>query len=633
MARPSFDALGVDLGVVFSAPEQGPRRLRRLECRPADDVLMRHVGLAALGFALLAGMCVLFSGMLRPQKRERASRSFDRYVFLPGHGAAVCIVLVALAALLMGWSDAGVGVSRLLFLLLACSLWTISIAAWLGQPWFALRQYRAYVLWPYAVMSLMVLDVSFRLISSSFAVDDELTSWNYWAEQHFFGVAADFSFTKAVYPQLFPAWIGSIYRAVGSFHQQWMARSSIALITLWLGLLMLEAAEGKGRRGAWAASVLLLLLWLSGFRISFERGLADPLMVVALLGSIHYFLRYASDPSRSGSLVFCVLLAMVAGYTKQPALLWACIGMPCLAARQVIRGAWPRWTLWPFLASAAVSAAWPLWFGRGFSHNEGVIVRSLGGRNVVEQIVHSTVLYLVDRPAIGLLLTASLVVCWPRRTLRSVWLWTLLPSMLAWFIWGAYSVRLGLHVLGMAALLILHSLDDTQEPAISPEYRWRAWAATAVLATLGASVGTGFVLKRKMAREHLDLAHGPEMTLQRYFGHDAKRIDAIYRSGVPIWVSSNYLNGMFYGSNPITAPRAPQHRFTREDLIDQLATSRARYAFSAGIVPYGPASDVLQEATRDCTGLFHEVTAHSNEFGFHVYQVDLAALRGATCAE
>lgn len=565
--------------------------------------------------------------------RDVDARSPSPWAAFQRYGVATCLVLAALSAGLMTLADAGATVPQPLFLMVWILLWAASIAAWLGMPWLALRRNSVQVLWPYAIVSLMVLYVSVRLVASSFAVDDELTSWNYWAEQHFLGVSTDFSFTKAAYPQLFPAWIGSIYRAVGSYQRQWAARVSIALITLWFGLLMMRAADGKGRWGAWVTAALLPLLWLSGFRVSFERGLADPLMVVALLASIHYFLCYARDPRQTAALVFCVALAVVASYTKQPALIWGCLGLPLLGAWQVARGAWKRWTLGLVLSSAAISAAWPLWFGRGFTHNHGVITRSLGGRGTWEQLGHSALVYLIDRPVVLLVMATSLVLCWPKPVLRGVWLVVLLPSTVAWFIWGAYSLRLGLHVLGLAALLLLHAMKDAPSSEMSMSARSPRLAPSAALATLIAIAGTAAVTIWRVDHDHIDLRHGPEMTLRRYFGADAELIEAIYRSKVPIWVSSNYLHGMFYGANPVTAPRAVNEASSRDGLLRELVDSDARYAFSAGVVPYGPSSLVLEKAVHDCPDVFREITRHGNSFNFHVYQVDALALRGGLCRD
>jgi hypothetical protein len=88
---------------------------------------------------------------------------------------------------------------------------------------------------------------------------------------------------------------------------------------------------------------------------------------------------------------------------------------------------------------------------------------------------------------------------------------------------------------------------------------------------------------------------------------------------------------MFYGGNPVTAPRVTNEGYGRNDLFHDLTEAQAQYAFTAGGVPYGPSSLVLEQAVRACPQLFHEITRHSNELGFHVYQVDLASLRSGLC--
>ncbi len=544
--------------------------------------------------------------------------------------------LIGTSGLLLALADTGLPVPRAAFAVLWLALWGVVLVAVLVQPLAIARRGSWHQWWPLAVTLLLFIYAAIRLGSSSFAIDDELTSWNYWAIQHFLSVPADYAYTQAAYPQLFAEWVGSVYRVLGSFDQQAVARVTVSLTTVMLGLLMMRACALAGRYGSWLAALLLLVLWFSGFRLSFTRGLADPLMVVALLASVHYFLEYAAESKRPSAFWWCALTAVVASYTKQPALIWSCVVLPVLCAWCVWRRGWKPWTLGLALLSAGGSVVWPLVIGRGFQNNQGVISRSLGGREWLQQLAHSAHSYLLDRPQILLVFAVSIITCWSKPLLRGLWLLLLLPMLLAWFIWGAYAFRLGMHVVGLAGLLLLHACNKKSVP--SDSRRTWSWSSPAVRLAYGAQAAmlavllvTTFGALAMAAKRKLDLGQGADVTIRHYFEASADTVLAIYRGKQPVWVSSNYLNGIFYGNNPVIVPLYTSDGYSRQRMLRELMDSGAAYAFSAGKVPYGQASAVLLQTAAACPRVFREIVHGRNAFGYKIFKLDIPLLWTGAC--
>lgn len=59
-----------------------------------------------------------------------------------------------------------------------------------------------------------------ELGTTSFALDDEIYSWNMWAVQHYLGEPVDYYYTRSAYPQLFAVPIAYCYKLLGSIELQ-----------------------------------------------------------------------------------------------------------------------------------------------------------------------------------------------------------------------------------------------------------------------------------------------------------------------------------------------------------------------------------------------------------------------------
>lgn len=475
-----------------------------------------------------------------------------------------------------------------------------------------------------------------RLATSVFSEDDEIYSWNLWAIQHFLGLAPDFHYTSAPYPQGFSLWIASVYGALGGFELQSLARLTIALSTLLYFAAMFHVCRLSRGASALAATVAMALLWFPiGLRREFPVGLADPPMAALLMVSVALTIRYAADPQRWLPLAGAALAAIAAAYTKQAALIWGCFSFPLVMALGVWRLGWPRRAAIVGAVAAAACLLWPLVIGAGFENNQGVLTRSLGSRSLIEQLQFAAGEYLLGKPAFLLMLLLAVPLAMARPVLRWVCLLFLAPGLLSWFVWGAYDLRLGIHVVGVTGLLLVAGIDGVLPPRQAPAprpmpARWRAaGAVAAVVATLALA---GWRVVDIAGRDHVDLANGPRQAFRAHFNSDG---DALFSSIVAqqsrVWSTSNYAYGLVYGHTSVGRPDYARQPFDRAELLRQLVGFRAQMVIDGGKVAFGPAAEVLRELLRACPGPFTALVLPPNRHDYAVHAVDIGKLEKGEC--
>lgn len=475
-----------------------------------------------------------------------------------------------------------------------------------------------------------------RLATSAFSEDDEIYSWNMWAIQHFLGLAPDFHYTSAPYPQGFSLWIASVYGALGGFELQSLARLTIALSTLLFFAAMFHVSRLSRGASALAATVAMALLWFPiGLRREFSVGLADPPMAALLMVSVALTIRHAADPQRRLPLAGAALAAIAAAYTKQPALIWGCFSFPLVMALGVWRLGWPRRAAFVGAVVAAACLLWPLLIGAGFENNQGVLTRSLGSRSLIEQLQFSAGKYLIGKPAFLVMLVLAMPLATAQPVLRWVCLLFLAPGLLSWFVWGAYDLRLGIHVVGVTGLLLVAGIDRVLPPRQAPAFhpvpaRWRAaGAAAAVVATL---VLTGWRIFGIAGRDHVDLANGPRQAFRAHCGDQSDALfSAIVAQQTRVWSTSNYAYGLVYGHTTAGRPDYARQPFNRAELLRQLVGFRAQMVIDGGKVAFGPAAEVVRELLRACPGPFTARVLPPNRYDYAIHAVDIGRLANGEC--
>lgn len=466
-----------------------------------------------------------------------------------------------------------------------------------------------------------------QLGSTSFDTDDEIYSWNLWAIQHYQNETVDFSMTGAPYPQLFSILISFCYKLLGNIELQLPVKAMFAIfpIALW-GAIAIAPKEASIANAIRSFVIMLLLFAVVGK--FFGVGLADPLMAASLVAAIFLFMQYTANPERYELLVFSVVCAAVALYSKQSGLIWALFSLPVIALIATWKRRLPPVTLIGAGVLLALGLIWVFGAGSGFQNNAGVIAASQEGRNTLEQLLFAIKKYSTEQPLVPLFITVAIFSVLRVRRHRDILVFFLLPALFAWLLYGAYNLRLGIHVIAVSALLLAASnyplptlLGGGDFPRVERFIRSYALIFVIIIPSLLACAAIYQINRNlKIYGKHFSPYVAGKNTIARFFGKDTDFVfNELYdRPDILLWVPSSYIYGVFYNHTPMLRPS--RHETTA--LLEDIKSRRPNYLFDAGQwVDYSPASGILRElAEQRCPYLFERVIRR-NKYGYVLYRL------------
>jgi len=469
--------------------------------------------------------------------------------------------------------------------------------------------------------------------TSGFDSNDEIYSWNMWAVQHYLGHEIDFYYTGSPYPQLFSILISYCYLLLGSVELQMPVKTLFALfpIALWslIGVAPQEPSAANAIR-----SIAALLLLNAAIGRYFTDGLADPLMAAALITAIYLYMQYTETTNRRDLLVLSVICGTVAVYTKQAALIWAVFSFPAITLFAVAQRRLPAEALVAAAMLLVTALIWLIGPGSGFYNNQGVIDASQHGRGTLEQLFFAGNRHFTKQPLLLLFRILGLTAVIRARRYRDIYIFFLLPALLAWLLFGAYSLRLGIHVVALSALLIaatsfalpLGLAGGSLTSTVKFVGRHRlALAIFALLLVFTASANRVYKGIRKYGEDFAPYLGGKN-AIVKYFGKDSKIVfEKLYdRPDVLLWIPSNYIYGIFYGHTEVMRPSYQDgSSYTPLQLISEIEERSPDFLFDAGHrVSYGPGSATLRKVAEEyCPGLFEKVATPPNKHGYTVYRL------------
>ena len=502
-------------------------------------------------------------------------------------------------------------------------LWRESAFSWTKQA-IGIYVLQAILLFPYFV----------KLGTHAFDRGDEIYSWNFWAIQHYFQETIDFSHTGAPYPQLFPKLLAFCYHLVGNIDLQLPTKATL-IIFPWAMLTAIATVAWK-RFGALKGAFWMLwlaVLMLVGLGQFFDDGYADPIMTSGLIISIVLlWFSQKGIPARLNSIqlaALSVLCAVMAAHTKQVALLWTLFSLPvilCWAAFQKRD--------WRLAALALLSVTGGLWWvlgeGNTFHHNTGVLSLSWSDRDLVSQLAYSANKYFVQQPALFLLFVFAIWASFKEVILRRIVLLFMIPSLLCWFLMGAYQLRLGQHLIALAYFLWVAS--GQMLPSFG---RFESRLKPMMVGAMALSLCLGIGLFVREQQKGLNLYEGGKQSLLRYFGQDTDLIyQHIYADPQSlVWVPSRYLYGLFYKRTRLLTPDYSNYGvYDHAALIDELQRKSPDYVFTVSqAIMGGPASELLKEIIAQCPVAFEHVSGPQSKFSFETYKINKPLLQQDPC--
>jgi hypothetical protein len=484
-----------------------------------------------------------------------------------------------------------------------------------------------------------------RLGTHGFDRGDEIYSWNFWAIQHYFGEPIDFFHTGAPYPQLFPKLLAFCYQLLGNTDLQLPLKATL-IIFPW-AMLTAIAMVARYRLGALKVAYWLLFIFvLKGVGLAqfFDDGYADPVMTSALIGSIVLFWfsqqdsLFTSGPFASLRITpmmvagFSVLCALMAAYTKQPALLWTMFSLPVMFLLVGKEKKDRRWW-WYSLISFGAGLAWMLTEGKNFQNNQGVLWLSLGDRGILAQLAYAFNKYFIRHPALLVVFAFAIMASRHEKNLRRFVIFFMIPGLLCWLIMGAYQLRLGQHLIALAFLI--WAASGRYLPSFG---HWNPPFKKLLATTVGLSFcfgGLFYVNEIWIKKGGTSLYAGGRQSLQRYFGPDTEYVyNNIYSDpNVTLWVPSRYLYGLFYRHTQLILPDYLHYPvYNHAAVVDELKRKSPDFAFTVSpAVIDGPASQLLKEIVEKCPSAFQVVSGPQGKFSFVTYKIDKTALQQDQC--
>lgn len=471
-----------------------------------------------------------------------------------------------------------------------------------------------------------------QLGSTSFDTDDEIYSWNMWAIQHYQNDAIDYYYTGVPYPQLFAILISFCYKLLGSIELQLPVKAMFAVFPVALWGAIAVAPKEASTANAIRSFVIMVLLFAAVGNL-FGVGLADPLMAASLVVAIFLFMQYTENPEHRELLVFSVVCAAVAFYAKQAGLIWALFSLPAIALIAVWKRRLPPVTLVGAGVLLALGLIWVFGIGSGFQNNHGVINTSQQGRSTLEQLFFAINKHCTEQPLVPLFLTAGVFSVLRVRRHRDILILFLLPALFAWLLYGAYNLRLGIHVVALSALLLAAS--NYPFPALlgggdlprGERFISRYALIFAIMVPLLIAAGTIYQINKnlKIYGNQFSPYIAGKNTIARFFGKDAEFVfkELYDRPDLLLWVPTSYIYGVFYAHTPMMRPdldKMPQYDVAM--LLEDIKSRRPNYLFDGGQwVDYTPASGLLRElAEQQCTYLFERVVRR-NKYGYVIYRL------------
>jgi hypothetical protein len=330
-----------------------------------------------------------------------------------------------------------------------------------------------------------------------------------------------------------------------------------------------------------------------------------------------------------------VVCAAVALYTKQAALIWALFSLPAITLLATWQRKLPHSTLLGAGVLLALALIWVFGAGSGFHNNQGVVVASQEGRNTLEQLFYAIMKHSTEQPLVPLLIASGIFIVLRARRQRDILILFLLPALFAWLLYGAYSLRLGMHVVALSALflsaysyLLPAKLGGGDLPG-AKQFMSRYALVFVILFPLIIASASIYQINKNLKNygSQFSLYIAGKNTIAKFFGKDAEFVfkELYDRPDLLLWVPSNYIYGVFYSHTPLMRPRQNDWKPTTHDidiLLDDVKSRRPNYLFDAGQwVDYSPASGILRElAERQCPFLFDRVL-NRNKYGYVLYRL------------
>jgi hypothetical protein len=481
----------------------------------------------------------------------------------------------------------------------------------------------------------IILPYIIKIGTKAFDTDDEIYSWHYWALQWFYHLPISFEHTGAAYPQAFSKLIAYCYQLLNDVEYQLPVKATLIVLPFCMLNAIAFCSKNLEPKRLWGYFIVCIwAVFVLDWQQYFDYAYAEPLMNASLIGSVSllWFAQMQSDfVAKQYSLLLAVCLAMLACWSKQAALIWGLFSLPFLLF--LVRK--PDEPLRPYLLLALLSCLGGVWWimgeGSHFTQNGGVIGASMASRTWWQQLGYASHRYLIALPQFTLLLLWGLYASRQHRLLSGLACCFILPSLIMWFLFGAYHLRLGLQIITVLSVIIVASDYPVLIKWLSqyrPKQVWHWRQAVIFLLIVHLSGAIWVYQKSIIYRRDLPTYPGGRVALAKFFGSESDEVfNTIYDNpDITVLLSANYIRGLFYTHTETVWPRYKNNpaTYTEEDLLADLHYYKPDYVMTSGNLLQGePMNHLIENLYQKDPKMLSLYTKGSNLHGYRIYRVNL----------
>jgi hypothetical protein len=206
-----------------------------------------------------------------------------------------------------------------------------------------------------------------------------------------------------------------------------------------------------------------------GTGYEYKKVFADTLMGSFLVSSLALIISVSSDKfntskhvSHNSIVLASVILVCLSALTKQGAIPWAMIFFPLLAYYIINKNIKISSSIkWALLAPVLTPIIWYFTGGENFQNNAGVKIRSMGGRDYLDQLLYSFNEVFINKPSLLIFMSVVFFILFKKINFEKFALATgIVLSTVLMLLFGSYEpTRLYLHVV-LIGWLVVFAYED-----------------------------------------------------------------------------------------------------------------------------------------------------------------------------
>ena len=496
------------------------------------------------------------------------------------------------------------------------------------------RDFNALILIIFSSIPLMVI-----LGFDGFQHADEIYSWNLWAKNIYFNQDIKFESTGSPYPLLLSSLIAFCYKFIGNIEYQLPIRFSFIIIYLSTIFIVFSFSNTKSKLGIFFITYIIVFL-IIGVGYEYKKVWADTLMSGFLVSSLALLISLSNKHTHINKnispislLLASIILICGASLTKQGAMLWTILIYPLLAFviianNKKLINQMKLVLLVPILSPIL----WYFFGGSNFHSNDGVIIRSMSGRNYFDQFLFGFNESFISESRWILLLfmiTVFFILFKKINFEKAIIALGIVLSTVFLIFFGAYeTTRLYLHMILTGWLIIFAYGDDIENNKVGQIIslvgnNFYTYILVGLLFIYWSINSLNYRINITIpVSNYLD---GREVQLNWVIGESGpEQYQDILKSGMGLWASDNHVWGIYYGINNFRRGEFQFNNLDAQNVINSLIDENIGWIYEKDLAKINKINDY-------CHDLLTEIKTSKNMYKQTLYRVN--AIKIQSCIE